>query len=351
MKLPILYARSTTGKVSQWEIEYNERAYRTISGFTDGKKVTAAWTDCAGKSYNTTAEQTEKQAKALWKKRTELGYFENIKDIDNKIHFEPMLAKDWAKEKKRKFPCYSQPKLDGIRCIIKLDGMWSRNGKQILSAPHIYDALKPLFDIDPTLVFDGELFAERSTCDFNKIISCVRKTKPEPEDITESAKYIEYWIYDLPSNPGTFLVRNNELLELELPSCCKIVITIPCVNETVLKQCYSKYMEDEFEGQMIRYDGEYEAGKRSKTLFKNKEFMDGEFEIIGVLEGKGKLKGKVGKLVFDGFDSAVNGDHEYLEKLYNDRTLIGKKATVKYFELTSYGKPRFPKVIAIRDYE
>jgi DNA ligase-1 len=350
MKLPILYARSTTGKVSQWEIEYNDHAYRTISGFTDGKKIISEWTDCKGKSYNTTAEQTEKQTKALWKKRTELGYFQDIKNIDNQIHFEPMLAKDWKKEKKKQFPCYSQPKLDGIRCIVKIDGMWSRNGKQILSAPHILEALKPLLEKDPTLVFDGELFAERSSCDFNTIISCVRKTKPEPEDIIESTKYIEYWVYDLPSNPGTFVERLVQLEQTELPTKCKLVVTTFCQNEDQLKHMYKEYIEKDFEGQMIRYDGEYE-NKRSKYLFKNKEFEDGEFEIIGVEEGKGKLKGKVGKLCFNGFKSAVNGDHAYLERLYKDRTLIGKTATVKYFELTTDGVPRFPKVIAIRDYE
>ena len=31
--------------------------------------------------------------------------------------------------------------------------------------------------------------------------------------------------------------------------------------------------------------------------------------------------------------------------------LIGKEATVKYFNLTPDGVPRFPYVIAIRDYE
>ena len=47
---------------------------------------------------------------------------------------------------KVKYPIYSQPKLDGIRCIVKKDGMWSRNGKKIISAPHIHESLKPLFE-------------------------------------------------------------------------------------------------------------------------------------------------------------------------------------------------------------
>ena len=52
------------------------------------------------------------------------------------------------------------------------------------------------------------------------------------------------------------------------------------------------------------------------------------------------------------FYSTVNGDEAYLTELWNKKDeLIGKKATVKYFELTEDLVPRFPKVIAIRDYE
>jgi hypothetical protein len=51
------------------------------------------------------------------------------------------------------------------------------------------------------------------------------------------------------------------------------------------------------------------------------------------------------------FESAINGTWEYLEELFKRNDLIGKKATVKYFELTADGIPRFPKVIEIRDYD
>mgnify|MGYP003668538662 FL=1 len=51
------------------------------------------------------------------------------------------------------------------------------------------------------------------------------------------------------------------------------------------------------------------------------------------------------------FNAAVNGDHEYLEMLFKSGKLVGKQATVKYFELTTDGIPRFPKVIAVRDWE
>jgi hypothetical protein len=48
------------------------------------------------------------------------------------------------------------------------------------------------------------------------------------------------------------------------------------------------------------------------------------------------------------FSSTVNGTQEYLSELWEQRDeLIGKFATVKYFNLTPDGVPRFPKVINI----
>ena len=347
-----LYKRSVTGKISEWSIEVEGNKFRTISGFTDGLKVVSEWTVCGAKTYCTAEEQAMKQAQALHKKKMDLGAFENINDIDKPVFFKPMLAHDFNDYKtKIKYPVASQPKLDGVRCIVDADGMTSRNGKALISAPHIHEMLKPLFEKYPDLVFDGELYAPKDTCDFNKIISCVRKTKPTPADIIESKQYIQYWIYDLPSHPGTFHERSFAINDLDLPECCVVVDTTIVHNEEDLMDMYRVYMVDGYEGQMVRVlDSEYE-NKRSKSLLKHKTFCDAEFEIKGVIEGKGKLTNKVGKLVFDGFDSAVNGDHEYLEKLFKDGNLIGKRATVKYFELTSDGVPRFPKVICIRDFE
>ena len=53
-----------------------------------------------------------------------------------------------------------------------------------------------------------------------------------------------------------------------------------------------------------------------------------------------------------GFHSNVKGSFEYLADLLdNADDLIGVEATVKFFNLTPDGVPRFPYVIAIRDYE
>jgi len=357
MKLNTLYKRATNGKVVEWTIEVESNCFRTISGYTDGIKTTSEWTCCSGKNIGkknetTHNEQAMAEAKAMWTKRVELGSFENINDIDNEVYFSPMLAHKWEDRKdKIKYPLASQRKLDGVRSIVKSDGMWSRNGKKILSALHIFEDLKPILEKYPDLILDGELFALRDQCDFNKIISCVRKTKPTNEDLIESKKYIQYWIYDCPSFDGTFIQRMDFLKTLELPNSCVLVSTELANNEEEVMSLYKQYINEDFEGQMLRVPNSLYENKRSSGLMKHKTFFDAEFEIKGVEEGKGKLTGKVGRLIFDGFDSAVNGDHEYLEKLFKSGNLIGKMATVKYFELTSDGKPRFPKVICIRDFE
>lgn len=357
MKLPILYSRSTTGKVSTWEIEYTEDSYRTISGFQGMKLVTSEWTKCEGKSYNTTSEQTEKEAKALWKKKIESGMFEDINKIDEEIHFEPMLARDWDKEKSKiKYPIYSQPKLDGVRCICKKDGMWTRNGKQIISAPHIFESLKPLFEENPNLILDGELYTDKLANDFNKIISLVRKTKPTQEDLIESEQWIEYWIYDVPSYKGNFWDRYEYLETLNLSKYCKIVPTLDPGSEEDVNSNLEYYLGQGYEGQILRLDMPYE-NKRSKSLLKHKEFQTDEFIILSVTEGIGKLQNKAGTFQIktkDGIDVdvTINGTHEFLEDLWKRKDeLIGKECTVRYFSYTEDGSLRFPKVIDINRWE
>jgi ATP-dependent DNA ligase len=362
MKLYKLYKRAVNGKILEWEIEVENNCFRTISGYTDGIKTTSEWTCCetknVGKKNATTAEQQAlAEATAMHRKRIETGSFGNINYIDTFVYFKPMLAHDYNDYKdKIVWPLFSQPKLDGVRCIVRADGMWSRNGKPIISAPHIFEALKPLFEVNPDLILDGELYANKSVADFNTIISCVRKTKPTVADL-ETSKKIQYWVYDLPSSDKNFYNRNEELSKMELPECCVKVPTTHVHDEDMINNQHILYVEQGYEGQMLRASGNslYE-NKRSKSLLKHKSFVDAEFEILGVEEGKGNLTGKVGRLNFQingkPFDAAVNGDWEYIERLWKSKDgLIGKTATVKYFELTEDGIPRFPKVIAIRDFE
>ena len=390
MKLPTLYKKTTIGKTQTWEIEVSGNKFRTISGQVDGKKITNNWTVCQGKNVGkknatTGEEQALKEAEAKHKKKLEAGYHLNLKNISKKRFYEPMLAQDF-KNKNRQSEVmadlqqvdggtvgtvFSQPKLDGIRCIAMREGLFTRTGKEITAVPHISEALEPFFKLYPNATLDGELYNHAYKDDFNKIIHLVRKQNLTDEHLSESAEMIQYHIYDAPvigngkwamTEKDLYSDRTSKLdasfvnLGLEKEDCLVIVPTVEIHGREQLDRCYEDYIEAGYEGQMVRLDGPYE-NKRSPKLLKRKEFIDEEYKILGYEEGEGNRAGTIKHFKFknkDGkeFNSNVKGSFSYLTKLLEIAdTLIGKDATIKYFNLTPDGVPRFPYVIAIRDYE
>jgi len=362
MKLQTIYKKTKTGATQEWTIEVETNKYRTHSGQVGGVISTNEWTVCFGKNVgraNATTDDEQALAEAVAKrtKKLESGYFEDINNINEQQYFEPMLASKWEDSKdKITYPIFSQPKLDGIRCIVTKDGMFSRNGKAIISAPHIFESLKPLFETNSQLIFDGELYADKFANDFNKIVSLVKRTKPTVEDLAESKKNIQYWIYDLPNEDDTFEIRSQALYDLFMEwsyfnSHCINVDTDVCRSEKEVMELYEGYVEKGYEGQILRLNGKYE-NKRSKFLLKHKSFQDSEFPILDICEGEGNKTGQVGYMVFEiegkRFKSNVKCSwEEGAEILKSKSKLIGKSATIQYFNLTPDGIPRFPYVINI----
>ena len=363
--LALLYKQTTTGKTQTWEIQVEADKFRTISGQMNGKLITNEWTICNGKNIGQSNEtspsdQALKEAEAKITKKLESGYSDSLQTVGKAKYFEPMLAQKWQdRREKLEFPLFIQPKLDGCRCIVNKDGMWSRNGKPIVSAPHIFEQLKDYFKTNPTAVFDGELYNHTLKNDFNKIISLVKKTKPESEDLLESKKTIEYWIYDyIDSDTGSvFEARTTKLKQIGLVYDSLVLVqTIKAISEKETDEWYEKWVSEGFEGQMVRMNDVYE-NKRSKYLLKRKDFVDEEYLIKDIVEGEGNRTGTAGYMTFENkdgkpFKSNIKGNFEYLADVLKQRgKLINKMATIKYFNLTPDGIPRFPFVTSIRDYE
>jgi DNA ligase-1 len=137
----------------------------------------------------------------------------------------------------------------------------------------------------------------------------------------------------------------------------KLVETSECYSFLSLDQAYSSFMQKGYEGQMVRIDSPYES-KRSKSLLKRKEFQDAEYKVIDIEEGNGNRSGTAKHLVCycektdQTFNSNVKGNFDYLAEILDNKDYyIGKLATIKFFELTPDGVPRFPYAIAFRDYE
>jgi len=366
MTFKTLYKLATTGKAQEWTIEVVGNKYRTISGQVGGKLTVSEFTECfgknAGKANETTDnEQAVKEAEAKYKKKMESGYQLDLNSAGRAQYFEPMLANKWEDYKEdMEYPVAIQCKLDGIRCVITKDGMFSRNGKPIVSAPHIFESLKQFFKTYPSIVLDGELYNHELKYNFNKIVSLVKKTKPTQEDLDESETLIEYHCYDMfdRDNPTMqFVHRTARIAQMELGKYVVKVKTFMVPNEQKLDEHYAQFVEDGYEGGIIRNVKAPYENKRTKNLLKRKDFIDEEYTILDIVEGEGGRTGTAGYMVFknkDGkqFKSNIKGDFEYLAQLLKDRKeLIGKQATIKYFSLTPDAIPRFPYVIAVRDYD
>jgi len=357
LKSDNLYKRDSKGKVRVWNYETGtdgERwAWRTNAGINEGKIVTSEWKFVEQKNVgraNETSlqEQAEFEANADFTKKQETGYFTDIDAVDTFSKFKPMLANEYVAGKVDfEDDIYSQPKLDGIRCIARADGLWTRQFKPIVSCPHIEQALAPFFKKYPDAILDGELYNHDFKDDFNKITSMVRKSKLKIDDFEESRKFVQYHVYDTFMD-ADFFDRYDWLFEQEFTAPIKLVQTNWVSGETRLDELYSEYLADGYEGQMVRINKEYQ-NKRSKYLLKRKEFITEEYGVCGVSEGQGNWSGAIKRFhLYDahgvGFDAGVRGTYEQMKELFES----GEQpdwATLRYFALTPDGIPRFPVVI------
>ena len=381
MTHPTLYKKTSTGAIQYWQISAHGNTVVTEYGQigTENPQVT---TDVikegknAGRANATSAEQqAHAEAQAKWTKQLKKGYVKSIADaqageVDDIIEggILPMLAHKFSEQaKKIKYPCFGQPKMDGIRCIaVKKDGavtLWTRTRKPIKSVPHIIAAIEALPGDNYTL--DGELYNHEYRQDFDTIIELVR-----PDEPVEGHEVVQFWCYDVvndqPFKARTKFVdglisadQTGKLIRVETHTI-ETAETVPGFHELML--------EHGFEGAMLRNADSPYVNKRSYDLQKVKTMVDSEFNIVDFEEGKGRLRGHVGAfwcvvphdpaIIAAGgqagarFKAKPKGKTENLRKYFLDHKLWrGKLLTVQYQNFTPDGVPRFPVGKSIRDYE
>lgn len=277
----------------------------------------------------------------------------------------PMLAKTYepsAAKKKRKdivFPCFVQPKLDGLRCIMYLrDGeivAQSRTGNHFKSMERITSSLRPFFQQHPAVVLDGELYTK--DIPFEVLAGIIKKQKITEGDsvILETITYNVYDIVDLTAPFHQRILFLREYFESGQFPRIKFVETLMVDTIADFRRSFSEFVANGYEGIMLRnVSGLYITNYRSDDLQKYKEFMEEEFRIIGFAEGDGHDKGTVKWIceTTDGkpFTVRPRGTVAHRKELFqNGSAYVGKLLTVIFQEYTEEGKPRFPVGKAIRD--
>jgi DNA ligase-1 len=370
---PTLVSTTRLGKNKYWEVSVVEdedgvHVQRTYWQGADGKKQVArrlAIGKNLGRSNETTPlAQALLEAEAEYKKQLDDGYqLESacIPGVGPAIPMGntntqtglalPMLAHDFAKRgKSMSWPCFAQPKLDGFRCLFNSSiGFWSRGGKPFDQA---VDLSHLKFDTQG-VTYDGELILPESYT-FQQTCQAIKKQRAE-------TSLLRFHIFDVVLPEETYVSRLSEINEVFRRVSNPAIVRV----ETKLLQSRDEvdalqadYLERGYEGLILRDPaGKYDVGNRSPALQKYKLFDDGEFQIIGSKEGRGKDAGTIifvcGISTPKGlaeFEARPKGTHAERSLWWQQRDeLVGRFLKVKYQGLTDEGKPRFPIGIEIRD--
>ena len=448
---PTLYAQDKNGKIKVWTAavlvnsDTGAVTSRTTHGYINGKQQ-VAYRDCEagkniGRSNETTPlEQCISETRRKWTDKKEKEAYTETKpadcgegygDISGNDYdaddvggvggehsipagpFLPMLAQTFdpttdlaattKKKKVIKFPCFVQPKLDGLRCVSYATRtgndaavvLQSRTGAFFTGLPHIAAALRPYLSQHPNIVIDGELYTDQMP--FEELAGLIKKKKITESDVArlKKVKYHVYDIYDhtrhdmpysermgvlaaavrrcgcvandafhssgMPvagaaSSSGRML-RSVATTVVATEDAAAVVVLVRTEKVAVLsefRQLFAEFVEVGYEGIMLRNAaGVYRANYRSNDLQKYKEFLEDEYRIIDFTQGEGRDAGAVIWVceTADGKEFSVRprGTMEQRRDWFNDgASYIGKNLTVVYQELTEEGKPRFPIGKAVR---
>lgn len=292
--------------------------------------------------------------------------------------FKPMLAHSKAPDlEKLPYPMLVQPKLDGVRAVVKDGRLLSRSLKPIPNAEIRAALEQPEFE-----GLDGELIVGRPTAE-----DCYRRTV---SFVMAPDKVDEPWVYCVfdKHDSDEPVEKRIDIVAHRVRGCARITVvpTYPAPDLAELDRLEAQFLAAGYEGGIIREVGSaYKFGRSGKRgpLLKLKRYIDYEAEVVGVVEEQhnaneattnelgrtqrsshaaGKVgKGTLGAMVV----RALNGPHEGAEfrvgtgftaelraTFWENRdSLIGEVAKIKSFPVGTKDLPRHPVWLGWRDLE
>jgi DNA ligase-1 len=270
-----------------------------------------------------------------------------------------MLAYPFEEKRLNKWnpPYIVQPKLDGERCraLFTPSGviLLSSEENVIFSVPHINEQLERL-DLPIDTELDGELYLHEMP--FEYIHSIVGRTV----NIHPDHELMNYHIFDLINHEvqyaRTFALDAMKYLINSQHNLITVSSDI-CMDFKDVMEVYNSYVEDGYEGMIVRHVDSMYVRKRSTFMMKFKPKQQDTYLIVGYKEEvskDGDPKGSLGALVCvgsDGTEFAVGTGFTHAQRadLWAARDkLKNASAIVSYQHITSGKKvPRFPVFVEV----
>lgn len=358
----VLYKMDATGQIRIWTCEITW--WTVVSSWGTMTKTSRGYEEPT--SYQSvsdpfeTLEQARRHYESLIHKKVHReGY---TATIPKSVPFRPMLAVPYSPD--IVFESFAlQPKLDGFRCIGSNKELRSRDNTLIRSVPHIQAALEALPD---GVKLDGELYIHG--VDLQTISSYVKRNSPHPLGKFITYNVFDIFLFDMPFKDRyealkpilKELILNYALNEVNYggTKVCPIMpVDTAFFNQStqdpttppLLASTHKSFRDQGYEGMIVRdLNGHYELDKRAKSVLKYKDFVDDEFLIVDVKEGKNRCAVfvcKNGGRTFDCSPAFTTARKQQV--LTYKENYIGKWLHVKYAKLTPDGSPFHPTGLGI----
>lgn len=302
-----------------------------------------------------------------FKKRRDIAV-NNVDAPANPTMYPPMLAQVFSQQKNvlidDDHPVYMQPKFNGVRSVAVMNDnqvlIYSRRRNIYPGLDHIRAEVAVMLADYPGTYLDGEIYLHGEP--LQEISGAARGGHTD--------KKYYYMVYDCfdPKSPDENFAERHIILEgiFGGHECVyvKPVETVRVTNRDQVGPLFDRWIDEKYEGAMIRLDKPYEYSyneKHSKRLLKMKPVLDAELEIVGYSDsGKGKSAGAlmiVCGVEYEGttFLLPVTPAMEIEErvamaakmkviepngKTHFDNHWLGKKIIVEYDELSKDGIPQ-----------
>jgi len=218
-------------------------------------------------------------------------------------------------------------KLDGVRAL------W--NGKQFISRNgNVFHAPKWFVDQMPKVALDGELFIGRGM--FQQTVGIVRGKSGDWSQI-------KFCVFDAPEASGDFTARLQYAQDaLHGVFVAQVVAHVVCKSESHLDSYFDALRAVGAEGVMLRNPAMSYEQRRTNNLLKIK-WVDSDEATVITHKTNAVTVDWMG-IIFDLGAGFTNAMRETLPA-------IGAQVSFAFCGTTDSGKPRFPTLLAVRDYE